>query len=108
MFFGTPHCGSEWASLANGLVKLVDMSLVKQVNRNMVNILKRDSEELANIQRSFISMNENRRLGNVPGAPALMFHCFTESQAIRVKGFERVSFAPSGSGTSISCIESLS
>jgi hypothetical protein len=60
MFFGTPHSGSDWALLASGLVELINMSFVKQANKDVVEILQRGSGQLADLQMAFVNLNERR------------------------------------------------
>ena len=90
MLFGTPHSGSDWAFLASGLVDLINLSFVKQANKEVVDILQRDSGQLADLQMAFINLNERRSRGHISGARKIALHCFNEGKAIRVGRFERV------------------
>ncbi len=94
MFFGTPHSGSDWAILASGLVELISLSLMKQANKEVVDILRRDSGQLADLQMAFINLNEKRSRGRVSGARKIALHCFNEGKPIRVGQFERVRTPP--------------
>ncbi len=90
MFFGTPHSGSDWVVLASGLVELIDLSFVKQANKEVVDILRRDSGQLADLQMAFINLNEKRSRGHISGVRKIAIHCFNEGKPIRVGQFERV------------------
>ena len=90
MFFGTPHSGSDWAFLASRLVDLINMSLVKQANKNVVDIMRQSSAQLADLQMAFINLNERRQRGHIPGAQKIALHCFNEGKPIRVGRFEQV------------------
>ncbi|KAK8010353.1 hypothetical protein PG990_009318 [Apiospora arundinis] len=54
VFLGTPHHGAGLAQWAEQLAR--HLGMVKQTNRNIVDVLKRDSEVLARIQDSFHTM----------------------------------------------------
>jgi pimeloyl-ACP methyl ester carboxylesterase len=89
IFFGTPHSGSGWSTLADGLASLVNLSLIKQSNRSLIDILKRDSEQLASLQGSFSDLNRRRNQGKSPGCSEIQIHCFHEE--LPVKGLGHVS-----------------
>jgi pimeloyl-ACP methyl ester carboxylesterase len=89
IFFGTPHSGSGWSTLADGLASLVNLSILKRSNRSLVDVLKRDSEQLASLQRSFSDLNRRRSQGKSPGCTEIHIHCFHEE--LPVKGVGHVS-----------------
>ena len=86
IFLGTPHAGSSLAKFAAALGYFIKFSVVKSPNMSNIEVLKRDSEVLAGIQKTFQTAiekrarQENRRLG---------IHCCTEEKP--VKGLGRVS-----------------
>ncbi|KAL4878040.1 hypothetical protein BJY04DRAFT_196939 [Aspergillus karnatakaensis] len=51
-FFGTPHRGSDLAPLTNAFVKVIKMSRYP-MNQDIVRVLQRDSEVLAEVEESF-------------------------------------------------------
>jgi hypothetical protein len=89
IFFGTPHSGSGWSTLADGLASLVNLSVVKHSNRSLVDVLKRDSEQLASLQGSFSDLNRRRSQGKSPGSAEIQIHCFHAE--LPVKGVGHVS-----------------
>jgi protein SERAC1 len=89
LFFGTPHSGSGWSTLADGLASLVNLSILKHSNRHLIGVLKRDSEQLASLQGSFSDLNRRRSQGKSPGCAEILIHCFHEE--LPVKGVGHVS-----------------
>jgi hypothetical protein len=88
IFFGTPHSGSGWSTLADGLASLVNLSILKHSNRSLIDVLKRDSEQLASLQGSFSNLNRRRSQRKSPGTE-IQIHCFHEE--LPVKGVGHVS-----------------
>ena len=86
IFFGTPHSGSGWSALADGLASLVSLSIVKQSNRSLIGVLKRDSEQLASLQGSFSDLNRRRSQGKSPGCTEIQIHCFHEELPVKAVG----------------------
>jgi hypothetical protein len=89
IFFGTPHSGSGWSTLADGLASLVNLSILKHSNRSLIDVLKRNSEQLASLQGSFSDLNRRRSQGKGPGCAEIQIHCFHEE--LPVKGVGHVS-----------------
>lgn len=89
LFFGTPHSGSGWSTLADGLASLVNLSILKHSNRRLIDVLKRDSEQLASLQGSFSDLNRRRSQGKSSGCTEIQIHCFHEE--LPVKGVGHVS-----------------
>lgn len=58
LFMGTPHAGGAYASFVHGLAKA--LGSVQLANPDIMGVLRRDSEVLANIQDEFHSMLLNR------------------------------------------------
>ena len=73
IFLGTPHHGSGLARCAEMLAKLI--SLIKQTNYEILQVLKSDSEVLARIQNSFHTMVRAR---NQEGIQPIEITCFFE------------------------------
>jgi hypothetical protein len=82
---GTPHSGSSLAPAADRLAAFLDLNPAKKVNRDLLLILKRDSNELRNILDSFQSLLENR----AKEWGRLRIYCFAEEMP--VVGIGRVS-----------------
>jgi len=83
-FLGTPHCGADltkWASFFGQVV-----GAVKTSNRNLLGVLRPESEVLSIIQHNFHSMIRDRRNTNVPD---INMTCFFEE--LPVKGIGIVS-----------------
>ncbi len=53
MFLGTPHAGSDLAKFALALGYFIKLSLVKSPNTSNIAVLKKNSEVLAGVQKSF-------------------------------------------------------
>jgi len=73
LFLGTPHRGSDlarWAEMLAGAV-----GNVKQTNRRIVEVLKRDSEVLSRVQDGFHTMLLSR---SQDGLPPIEVACFYE------------------------------
>lgn len=73
MFMGTPHAGADTAKLASILGNLV--GLVKQVNSDIVGVLKPDSEVLAGLQQEFHRLLKQRAKNS---KPEIKLFCFYE------------------------------
>ena len=58
-FLGTPHHGSDLASFGAILTDVIN--IIKPANRNIVKVLKGDSEMLAEVQDRFFNMLEIRK-----------------------------------------------
>lgn len=90
MFFGTPHSGTDWADLASGFVDLINMSLVKQANKNVVDFLRRNPGQFSDLPMVLINLNERRQRGHILGAQKIALHCFNEGKPIHVGVFKWV------------------
>jgi len=86
IFFGTPHSGSGWSTLADGLASLVNLSILKQSNRSLLDVLKQDSKELMSLQGSFSALNRKRSQGKIPGCTEIQIHCFHEELPVKFIG----------------------
>ncbi|KAH9204174.1 hypothetical protein DL95DRAFT_497768, partial [Leptodontidium sp. 2 PMI_412] len=60
IFMGTPQLGSDLAPVAGRLAKIIDLDPTRRVNRKLLQVLCRDSTELANMQNEFKSLIANR------------------------------------------------
>ena len=83
IFFGAPHSGSGWSTLADGLASLVNLTVLKQSDRSLIDVLKRDSEQLATLQRPFSDLNRKRNQKQIPGCSEIQIHCFHEELPVR-------------------------
>ena len=86
IFLGTPHAGSDLSKFALALGYFIKFSLVKNPNTSNIAVLKKDSEVLALIQKSFKTAIEKR--GRLEKR-RLEIHCCTEE--FPVQGLGRVS-----------------
>lgn len=86
IFLGTPHHGASLAKWADFICRSI--SLVKQTNSEILNVLKRDSEVLARIQDGFLTMVRS------VGPPPIEVTCFYEM--LPVLGVGLVSHVKSG------------
>lgn len=76
-FLGTPHAGAskaDWGNIATHLAHVV-----RNTNKDIVRVLKPDSEVLARIQQEFHAM---LRIRNDSGLPAWKITCFFEELAM--------------------------
>jgi hypothetical protein len=84
-FLGTPHCGSklaDWVTIGGHL-----LSLIKNVNTDIVAVLKTDSEVLAIVQEDFHNMIASRE---DEGKQKLQITCFAEELPVQRMGFSAV------------------
>ena len=87
IFLGTPHAGSGLSKFALALGYFIKFSVVKSPNTSNIAVLKKDSEVLAGIQKTFKTAIEKReRLGK----RRLEIHCFTEENPVQGLGRVRV------------------
>ncbi|KAK2794333.1 hypothetical protein FQN52_008691 [Onygenales sp. PD_12] len=91
LFFGTPHRGSEgWASLGDGIAKVVDSLLGFKVNRQIIRVLLPTASELEQCRDSFATQLMKR-------GSKLMVRTFQESRGMTVMGFNRLIVPPHSS-----------
>ena len=72
-FMGTPHLGADlagWGSIASNFAHLF-----RRTNRDIVKVLKPNSEVLASLQRRFHTLLERRRKDS---GQEIEIHCFHE------------------------------
>ena len=86
IFLGTPHAGSSLSKFALALGHFIQFSVVKSPNISNLDVLKKDSEVLAGIQKTFQTAIEKRGRQE---KRRLQIHCCTEEKP--VQGLERVS-----------------
>ncbi|KAI1433920.1 hypothetical protein GGR50DRAFT_704951 [Xylaria sp. CBS 124048] len=80
-FLGTPHHGSGLAQWAERLCKYT--GVIKQVNSNIVKVLKQDSEVLAGIQDGFHTLVRARQQDKLP---EVEMTCFFEELPLPIIG----------------------
>jgi alpha-beta hydrolase superfamily lysophospholipase len=79
-FLGTPHAGSDLERFATAVANIV--SLVKKPNKKLLQVLRSNSEILANIKNDFLTM-VHRHLENRPGnLKSIRLHAFLEELPI--------------------------
>src|SRR5205085_8845246 len=61
IFFGTPHSGSGWVALAQGLSSLASLSINKKPNKKLLQVLRRKSDTLVALQSDFVQLNRVRQ-----------------------------------------------
>lgn len=84
-FLGTPHAGARaLAQWAAGLGSCIN--IVRTVNKQLLSILKTNSQVLARIQESFHTMVLARQRENLP---EIQFTCFYEQIMLPVIGYVR-------------------
>lgn len=101
-FMGTPHLGADSAKYLDFVLGF--SKALRPTNRNIVTVLERDSEVLANITRSFHEMLRSRAK---EGKPEINIACFAEELPVQrgivshtvsmqpsVKQSPRLTFAP--------------
>lgn len=91
-FLGTPHAGADLAKFAEAVVNIVRCSVIKKPNKNILKVLKKNSEVLAQIKDGFHIMVQ-RRLEDSPktGVKPIRLHAFVEELDVAFLG--RVSIA---------------
>lgn len=80
VFMGTPHHGADLAAWAKTGSQL--MNVLKKTNKDIVAVLKPDSEVLASIQQDFGNLLRNRQQGRT----AINITCFFEELPVEVVG----------------------
>jgi hypothetical protein len=88
IFAGTPHRGAPHASYAKVLASMVQLMAVS-VNKEILNVLERESELLVRINQSFANFLANRK-GR--GLPETEITCFAEE--LETGKFGLVSYSP--------------
>ncbi|KAM0795973.1 hypothetical protein BDR22DRAFT_812731, partial [Usnea florida] len=83
IFLGTPHAGSDLSNFALALGDFIKFSAVKSPNTSNIDVLKKDSEVLAGIQKTFQTAIEKR--GRLEGR-RLEIHCCTEEKPVQILG----------------------
>ena len=83
IFLGTPHAGSDLPNFALALGDFIKFSAVKSPNTSNIDVLKKDSEVLAGIQKTFQIAIEKR--GRLEGR-RLEIHCCTEEKPVQILG----------------------
>jgi protein SERAC1 len=100
VFLGTPHHGAglaKWAALFSQAV-----GIIQQINKEIVDILRRDSEVLARIQDSFHTMI---RIRHGEGLQPIEITCFYEQ--LPMGNFDLVSWSCQvlwSSGNMLTCL----
>ncbi|OBT47076.1 hypothetical protein VE00_03064 [Pseudogymnoascus sp. WSF 3629] len=83
-FFGTPHAGSDLERFATVVANIV--SLVKKPNKKLLQVLRSNSEILANIKDDFLAL-VYRHLKNRPGSlKPIRLHAFLEELPVDLLG----------------------
>jgi hypothetical protein len=57
---GTPQLGADLAPVAGRLARIINLDPTRRVNRELLQVLCRDSTELANMQNDFKALVANR------------------------------------------------
>lgn len=86
VFFGTPHAGSDFAAIANAAASLVRLTVVKQPNSYILDVLNSNSAMLANIENDFSKLV--LRKFKAPQEPIKLF---VFGEELPVEGLGRVS-----------------
>jgi len=80
-FMGTPHAGSDLANWAKILTSL--SRILRRTNKEIVDVLRPDSEMLANLQQEFHTMLDARQKN---GKTPIKIFCFFEELAVTGTG----------------------
>ena len=88
VFFGTPHAGSDFTKFATAISDIISLSIVKKPNRALLDVLKKNSEMLANIENDFFALIRNR---SKSGKKPIDLFVFVEELPLAATG--RVSIA---------------
>ena len=83
IFLGTPHAGSDFTRFAKAVTGIVSCSMVKKPNTAILDILTRQSEVLATIQKDFQNLLESRQKDQ---KPPIRIHCCQEELPVAVIG----------------------
>jgi len=83
IFLGTPHAGSDFTRFAKAVTNIVSCSIVKKPNRAILDILARQSEVLASIQKDFQSLLELRQQNS---QPPIGIHCCQDELPVAATG----------------------
>jgi protein SERAC1 len=88
IFLGTPHAGSDFTMFATAVADIIRLSLVKTPNKSILQVLKRNSEVLANIENDFLTLVRTRAEG---GRGHIKLHSFVEELPVTATGHVGVS-----------------
>jgi hypothetical protein len=84
---GTPQLGADLAPIADRFAKIIDLDPTRQVNRALLEVLRRDSTQLAQTQNDFKALVANRNNQR----RSLKVHSFAEELPVRYIGRVRTS-----------------
>ena len=81
LFFGTPHSGSDFAPFAKAVARALNLT-GKRINTDILDVLKRDSQTLLDVEDWFGHWRRRRMQTQVP----LDITCFFEERELPVVG----------------------
>jgi hypothetical protein len=84
IFLGTPHAGSDFTMFATAVADIICFSLVKTPNKSILQVLKRNSEVLANIENDFLTLVRARAEG---GRGHIKLYSFVEELLVTATGY---------------------
>lgn len=84
-FLGTPHAGSDLEKFGTAVANIVRLSL-KKPNKNLLSVLNRNSEVLANITNGFFTMVARRLRDRQGCIKPIELHAFIEEQPVDFLG----------------------
>jgi protein SERAC1 len=88
IFLGTPHAGSDFTIFATAVADIIRLSLVKTPNKSILQVLKRNSEVLANIENDFLTIVRARAES---GRGHIKLHSFVEELPVTATGHVGIS-----------------
>ena len=91
VFLGTPHAGSDFTGFAKALTNIVSCSIVKKPNKAILDVLTRQSQVLASIQKDFQNLLELRQQNH---KPPITIHCCQEELPVAGTGHVCTSQSP--------------
>lgn len=82
-FLGTPHAGSSLQKFASAVADIINLCPIKKPNKDILEVLNRHSQVLANIKDGFLTMVRTRKENHLP---TIRLHTFVEELPVTALG----------------------
>ncbi|KAL8913270.1 MAG: hypothetical protein Q9171_001917 [Xanthocarpia ochracea] len=82
-FLGTPNGGSDFTKFATAVANVISLSIVKRPNAQLLEVLKKRSQVLANVKNGFLTLVRRRA---EEGSQTIKLHAFVEELPVAAIG----------------------
>ncbi|KAL8859328.1 MAG: hypothetical protein Q9178_004266 [Gyalolechia marmorata] len=82
-FLGTPNGGSDFTKFATAVANVISLSIVKRPNAQLLEVLKKRSQVLANVKNGFLTLVRRRA---EEGSQTIKLHAFAEELPVAATG----------------------